>query len=103
MITTFKLLNDMIDIDFNTLFQLNTNVNVNMSTRSHRWQISHTKMSSMNTDMRRNFFSERIIVPWNNLPAAVVNSPSVDSFKRNYDTLILNSSKYNSPIPLVYL
>ena len=92
MITVYKLINGLIDMDYSILFKLNENVNVNMNTRSHRWQISHTRMSDMNTDMRRHFFSQRIVVPWNNLPPAVVNSTSVDSFKRNYDTLILNSS-----------
>ena len=37
-------------------------------------------------NLRGNFFSNRIINTWNNLPASVVTAPSVDSFKRRLDS-----------------
>ena len=36
-------------------------------------------------DVRRQFFTQRVIEPWNSLPEEVVTSESVDAFKRNYD------------------
>ena len=96
MITVYKMINGMTDIDFTTLFKLNTRSNVNMNTRSHQQQISLTHMASMKTDVRRSFFSQRIIVPWNSLPPTVVNSANVEMFKRNYDMLVLNNVSHKS-------
>ena len=96
MITVYKMINGMTDIDFTTLFKLNTRSNVNMNTRSHQQQISLTHMASMKTDVRRSFFSQRIIVPWNSLPPTVVNSATIESFKRNYDMLVLNNVSHKS-------
>ena len=36
-------------------------------------------------DSRKFFFSQRVVNGWNNLPAKVVNSESVNSFKNAYD------------------
>ena len=36
-------------------------------------------------DVRRNFYSQRVIIPWNELPQHVAESWSIDSFKFNYD------------------
>ena len=43
------------------------------------------KESWPNTDIRRNFFSLRVIKPWNNLPDQVKSVSTVDSFKNAYD------------------
>ena len=34
------------------------------------------------TDIRKNFFSYRVVSPWNSLPAEVVNLPTVEAFKK---------------------
>ena len=36
-------------------------------------------------DIRRKFFSNRVVQPWNNLPATNQNAKNVVSFKRMYD------------------
>lgn len=36
-------------------------------------------------ELRANFFSNRVVATWNDLPDAVVNAPSVDAFKRRLD------------------
>ena len=61
------------------------------STRSHNMKICSEKLP--NTDIRRNFFSQRVVVPWNSLPPEVVNSPNVNIFKGNYDRMVLNKVK----------
>ena len=37
-------------------------------------------------EIRKNFFSHRVIDPWNNLPFHIKNSPSINSFKNSYDS-----------------
>ena len=38
------------------------------------------------TRCRRNFFSQRVVGPWNLLPAHVVEALTVNAFKNRYDT-----------------
>ena len=53
------------------------------NTRGHHMKICLGKNPTGN--MRRNFFTNRIVVPWNSLPADVVESKNLDEFKRKYD------------------
>jgi len=43
--------------------------------------------SRCNTDIRKYFFSQRIVAIWNTLPDKVVEAPSVDAFKNRLDKL----------------
>ena len=45
------------------------------------------KKTQSKTDIRKNFFSVRVINSWNELPNDLKTESSVKNFKRNYDKL----------------
>ena len=64
--------------DFNKFFEIqNSN-----RTRGHNYRI--VKQRS-HLDIRKFFFSQRVVNAWNSLPQFVVDSVSVDSFKNSLD------------------
>ena len=74
------------DIDYNTFFELNDNNN-----RGHALKL---KTKSCNKDVRKYFFSQRSIKPWNRLPNAVVTAPTLNTFKNRLDNYI-GPAKYS--------
>ena len=39
-------------------------------------------------DIRRNFFTQRVVTHWNRLPKEVVDAPSLDAFKARLDVAL---------------
>ena len=80
MLTTFKLINGYIDIDTDKLFTLAPS-----RTNRHGNSLKLQLPKSCKSDIRRNTFSNRIVLPWNQLPDDIVLSKDIDTFKRRYD------------------
>ena len=78
LIEVFKLIKGFENVDYTRFFNL-----VGSSrTRGHRYKI--VKLRSK-LDIRKHFFSQRVVNSWNNLPASVVEADSVNSFKNRLD------------------
>jgi hypothetical protein len=54
--------------------------------RGHPWKVKKMRSRLL---LRHNFFSQRVVNPWNALPASVVSSPNVDIFKARLDDFLL--------------
>jgi len=80
LIELFKILKGISAASLKKMFSLASN----SRTRGHSMKIvkSHCR-----TDIRRFFFSERVINRWNSLPQEAVDSGSVNMFKNSLDRL----------------
>ena len=57
-----------------------------LSTR-HTGGFMNVTLGEGRTDMRKNFWSQRVVEPWNNLPDGVKQVETLDSFKNCIDNL----------------
>ena len=88
LITFYKILNNLIHLDFNNFFKFNTNI-ARYNLRRHELTIANPKLSK--TSVRRNFYSVRIVNVWNSLPQQIVTSPSLEIFKHRLNKFNLHS------------
>ena len=79
MISVFKIMNNLIDIDASKLFTLH---NGPYSTRGHSMKLEQRRC---HTDLRRYTFSQRVIAQWNTLPQYIIGSNTVNKFKISND------------------
>jgi hypothetical protein len=56
-----------------------------VGTRGHRFKLAKARSK---LDIRKNFFSQRVVNSWNGLPESVVEADSVNNFKSRYDKYI---------------
>ena len=49
------------------------------------------RQKSSNTEIRKQFWSQRVVGPWNNLPTEIKHAGSLDSFKQLYDAHVAAS------------
>lgn len=81
LIEVFKLIKGFSNVDYNQFFQLVDN----NRTRGHRYKLVKNRCR---TELRKRFFSQRVIDVWNKLPSEVVESDSVNSFKNRLDKVL---------------
>ena len=79
MITVYKILNSLVDTDRYKYCPPHIS---SQTTRSHSLKV---KGIISRTEVRRNFFTQRIVLPWNTLNSVTVESPTLDCFKARYD------------------
>ena len=89
----YKILNDIIEIDFNDHFQFSS-ITKQYNLRGHSQKLLIPKFSK--SSPRNNFFTNRIIPIWNKLPQEIVNSQNLVKFKhhlKNYSIYQIYKTK----------
>ena len=81
MIEVFRILKGYENVDYTKFFTFNERVS-----RGHSLKLRVP--DHWRTQTRANFFSIRVIKPWNLLPQQVVEAPNVSTFKSRYDRYI---------------
>jgi hypothetical protein len=80
LIQVFKLIKGIDRVDFNKFFQLSDTDR----TRGHKYKIIKNRSR---LEIRKQFFSQRVVNTWNNLPSFVVEADSVNCFKNRLDSV----------------
>ena len=84
VIATFKIVKGINHVDRNKWFT--TYGNTARITRKASYPDNIIAKHS-NTEIRRQFFTNRVVNMWNNLPAELKDRRSVPSFKKGYDNI----------------
>ena len=80
MIETFKILSGIFDKRVTEeMFELTP---IDSSTRGHKYKIVKQRCR---LDQRKNYFTNRVVDTWNNLPESVVSAKTVKSFENRLD------------------
>ena len=80
LIMVFKLLHRLVDIKYEHYFSLADNT----VTRGHTWKLFKHRATS---NVRKYFFSNRVINIWNKLPESVVSANTLSLFRTKLDSL----------------
>mgnify|MGYP003529753736 FL=1 len=83
LIEVFKMIKGLNKADYRRFFTIVHN----SRTRGHRFKIVKNRSR---LDIRKHFFSQRVVNEWNALPEIVVESESVNGFKNSYDKYFKN-------------
>ena len=84
LILCFKIVRSPVALKFDDFFVLDTNTR----TRGHHFKL---RVPRCQVACRRNFVSVRIVPVWNALPVNIVNSATLDDFKRNVKNIIFQN------------
>src|ERR1043165_3770811 len=81
LIEVFKMIKGLNKAEYKCFFTISQN----SRTRGHRFKFVKNRSR---LDIRKHFFSQRVVNEWNALPEIVIESESVNSFKNNYDKYV---------------
>ena len=85
LIETFKILTGKSDVDLNTWFTLAKEKEGTVSTRAATGHLNLVQPPCGKGEIRRNFYSHRVVPLWNLLPDHVKMAKNTNEFKNSYD------------------
>ena len=93
MIQTYKMVHEIDDVNATDFFTF-SNTQHNHATRQAATVTDTVVVPSLGLsqgpsklELRRNFFTQRVVAPWNALPPGVHSASSVEQFKIQYDAV----------------
>ena len=86
LIEVFKMVKGISKMDYKSFFKLDET----SRTRGHKFKLIKDRSR---LDIRKHYFSQRVVNDWNKLPTLVVEAESVDAFKIRYDKYITKTKK----------
>ena len=81
LIETFKILNKLEDINHEKFFTMSSH---NTGTRGHNLKVFKKRLTK-GLEIRKHFFSQRVVSEWNMLPPTVVNAQTTNQFKNRLE------------------
>ena len=100
LIQMFKIMSGKEAVDYRIWFETLANQRgTNVMTR-HSSGLYNVHQGTSNSDLRRNFFSQRICSSWNSLPDYVKSATSVNMFKNRLDEYTNPGTHGYRPHPL---
>ena len=85
LIHMYRIMTGKDDVQPSTWFQLMADRDGGANTRAAAGHLNVLNPDNSNSDIRRNFFSQRVVQSWNSLPDVVKMSQTVNQFKNSLD------------------
>lgn len=82
MIEAYKIISGIYDQDTNSILKPWNSAAAKNSSRGNSRKIFPERSR---TNVRKNFFSQRVVNVWNNLPENIVSAPNINTFKNRLD------------------
>ena len=84
LIHMFRIMTGKDDVHFSTWLKRSSDMENGANTRAASGYLN-VKQPGISNEIRRNFFSQRIVDKWNNLPDSIKKSETVNAFKNGLD------------------
>ena len=85
LIFMFRIMTGKDDVHYSTWFQLMSDREGGANTRAAAGHLNVLPPTTWSNDIRRNFFSQRVVDSWNSLPERVKQAATVNQFKNSLD------------------
>jgi ribonuclease P/MRP protein subunit RPP40 len=85
LIETYKILTGKSDVDPKTWFSLASDADPSIRTRATTGYLNLVQAPIGKTDVRKNFFSQRVVSHWNQLPEHVKKADKTNGFNNSLD------------------
>ena len=86
LIETYKIFTGKSNVNLDSWFTLAEEIDGRACTRAMSGFLNILPPPAPQLDLRRNFFSHRVVPLWNGLPDSIKIAPSTDMFKAAYDS-----------------